>query len=450
MEGVFEIIKTVLFAILGFGILVFIHELGHMLVGLATGIGVETFSIGFGPAIVKFKIKDIDFKLSWIPFGGYCKFKGQDDFGTDQRAAEDDDFYKRPPWARLLAIMAGPVANFILGIILFIIIFLIPTQELANKTIIVNSEYEDKIQLQTGDEIIAINGREIKYSRDIMNAVLTKFEEEITFTVLRNGERVDVNYTPKFSNLEDGVNVLAIGDLPNPVIMKVSENSPAEKVGLKKNDVILKINGQKVNISSSITKIINESDTDEIEIIVKRNNEVLPPITMTPTSDENNPDRKIIGIVPVNITDPKYVKLQRNFGEAIVSGVVESYNTIWTTLKGLGLLFTGRADVVKNVSGPIAIFGIVGTVGAKQSFPDFLRLIAMISVLLGFFNLLPIPAVDGGHIILTLIEMIRRKPLSMKVIQTVQIIGIVIILILFIVVAIKDIFTLPDLLNMFN
>ena len=446
MEAILDIILTIIYALLGFSILVFIHELGHMLVGRAVGIGVEQFSIGFGPAIIKFKIKSILFKLSAIPFGGYCKFKGQEDFGTGQSNAEPDDFYSRPPWARLLAIIAGPVSNILIAIIIFVIIFALPTKELANNTIVVDSQYEEVIELESGDEIIAINGKEVTHSQQIMTTLLNKFEEEITLTVIRDGKQIQVKYTPKFKNLEQNKMEFTIGDTEYPYIARVSEGSPAEKAGIKKGDKILKINDKEINLSSTISEVINKQDKDEVKVTILRNGETKE-LTMTPIKEG---DRKIIGVYPVNIVNPQYNLVKRNLGEAIVRGVEESYNAVWVTIKGLGKLFSGEADIMKNVAGPIGIFTLIGRAGATQPLVDYIRLLGLISVLLGFFNLLPIPAVDGGHIVLTIIEMIRGKPLSMKVIQVVQLIGVVLILTLFVLVAIKDIINLPEMFKMFG
>jgi len=456
MEGFLNVVLTIFWAIVGFGVLVFVHELGHMLIGIATGIKVERFSIGYGPGL-KFKIKGIEFKLSVIPLGGYCKFKGQEDFGTGQSNKEPDDFYSRPTWARLLTVLAGPVFNIIIAIILFTILFLFPTQQLANRTIVVNNT-NSPIELKTGDEIIKINGKEVKYSEDIVKSTLNKFEENIVFTVIRNGEEIEVTYKPKFSTIESGKQEFIIGDSANPVIGYVSEGSPAFNVGLKVGDVILKINDKDILFSSDVSTMINEEDSStpdstkikDIKLTIQRSSGdgiKTEDIYVKPIIENG---KKIIGIAPVNLVNPKFLELKRSFGESFLKALDESYNAVWTTLKGLGMLFSGKAEVLKNVSGPIAIFGMVGTIGAKRDFSQYIYIIAMISILLGFFNLLPIPAVDGGHIILTLIEIIIRKPLSMKVIQTVQIIGVVLILVIFVVVAIKDIIGLPELIKMFG
>ncbi len=446
MQMALDIFLTILYAILGFSILVIIHEMGHMFVGIATGIHVEEFSIGFGPSPIKFRIKGILFRVSVIPFGGYCRFKGQEDFGTGQNDEDPDSFYGRPPWARLLTLLAGPFANILLAIIIFTIIFLFPTEKLAVNTIVVDPQYENDVELLTGDEILEINGKKMDYSEQIMSTLMAKFGEDLKIKVLRDGVEKEVNYTPKYENIESGKMEFIIGDTDHPVIAKVFEDKPAFISGLKEKDKILKINDQELLMSSQISQVINESEVESIKITVERDGKELDFIC-NPIQDG---DRKIIGVYPVNIINPKYVEVNRSLGESFVSGLEESYNAVWTTLKGLGMLFSGRADVGKSVSGPIGIFTLIGRAGATQPFVDFLRLLGLISVLLGFFNLLPIPAVDGGHVVLTLIEMIRRKPLSMKIIQTVQVVGIVLILSLFVVFTIKDIITLPKTFNMFG
>ncbi len=501
MQVVLDVLLTIFWAFIGFSVLVFFHELGHMIVGLKAGIGVEQFSIGMGPALLKFKTnigsktkynqnsEKIDedvpnenneektestydessstenetyketnetgkknekdgvlFKISAIPFGGYCKFKGQEDFGSNQRASEPDDFYSRPAWARLLTVLAGPVANVILGILIFTIFFMVPTQELTMREIVVNNKYADEVPFKTGDKIISINGKEIKYSEQILKTTMNNFEEEIIVTVNRNGEIIKLKYTPSYSKMEQGIQVISIGNSPNPYIRYVAEDSPADKSEIKEGDKIVKVNGKEVSLWTDISEIINDSDKEQVSITILRDNQEKE-ITLTP---ENQDGKRIIGVGLSNIVDPTYESVSRNVGVAFVKGLEETFNSLRNTIKGLGMLFSGRADVAKSVSGPIAIFGIVGTIGASQNFSQYIYLIAMISVLLGFFNLLPIPAVDGGHVILSIVEMIKGKPLRMKTIQVIQTVGVVIILTLFVVVAVKDIINLPDLLKTFG
>lgn len=485
MQVVIDVLLTLFWAILGFGVLVFFHELGHMIVGLKMGIGVEQFSIGMGPALIKIKTnignknkskrnqdntenisKESDnseseeeteqkrkkekngvlFKVSAIPFGGYCKFKGQEDFGNNQSASEPDDFYSRPAWARLLTVLAGPVANVILGILIFTVYFAIPTQELTIREIIVNNNYSDEVPFKTGDEILSINGKKIKYSEQILKTTMNSFEEEITVTVNRNGETMKLKYTPSYSKMEQGIQVISIGNTPHPFVRYVADESPAKKSGVKVGDTITHINGKEVSLWTEVSKIINESNKEKVSITILRNNQEME-LSIVP---EVKDDKKIIGVGLSNINKPTYTYVSRNIGLAFVKGLEESFNSLRNTIKGLGMLFSGRADVAKSVSGPIAIFGIVGTIGASQNFSQYIYLIAMISVLLGFFNLLPIPAVDGGHVILSIAEMIKGKPLRMKTIQVIQTVGVVIILALFVVVAVKDIINLPELIKSFG
>ncbi len=501
MQVVLDVVLTIFWAFIGFSVLVFFHELGHMIVGLKTGIGVEQFSIGMGPALLKFKTNigsktkykkynknsenipiegkeetestydesstteektdeetnetdkekkneknGVLFKISAIPFGGYCKFKGQEDFGNNQSASEPDDFYSRPAWARLLTVLAGPVANVILGILIFTIFFMFPTQELTMREIVVNNKYADEVPFKTGDKIISINGKEIKYSEQILKTTMNNFEEEITVTVNRNGETIRLKYTPSYSKMEQGIQVISIGNASHPVVRYVAEDSPADKSGIKEGDKIVKVNGKEVFLWTEVSEIINAGDKKQISLTILRANQEKE-ITLTP---ENQDGKKIIGVGLSNIINPTYENVSRNVGVAFIKGLEETFNSLRNTVKGLGMLFSGRADVAKSVSGPIAIFGIVGTIGASQNFSQYIYLIAMISVLLGFFNLLPIPAVDGGHVILSIVEMIKGKPLRMKTIQVIQTVGVVIILTLFVVVAVKDIINLPDLLKTFG
>ncbi len=494
-----ETLLTIVYAVVAFGFLVMIHELGHFFGGRLCKIGVEELTIGFGrgPSFVR---KGIKYKIGWIPFGGGCKFKGQADFGKAEIKGDPDEFYNRPVWARLVAVLFGPLANLILASILFT--FLIwfngdsvvkngpieiehpgtvmveegistqltpikskitklfgldelaknnPNDFLLSWTTDLNSKMNEngytspkEIKgLQTGDKIIKVGNQNISSFQDLAESWIDNLGDTVDVQV----ERFD-NYSNQKKLVTLNFNIGSPQQFQKSISQKsseymivhmVGENSPAEKAGFKVGDIILSINNKSILNIEELRSLLKDKNIKEefYNVKVKRNNEI---VVLNVNRQEVVNNNHLLGISPLNYGLDDIIKIEYSFPQSFIKSIEKIGMLIDTTMVGLGKLFTGKLDPREGLSGPIKIFKTVGEVGAKFGFIQFLGIVATISALLGFFNLLPIPAVDGGHILLFLIEIIRRKPFSQKVIYSIQVIGFILIVTLAIVVSINDIY----------
>lgn len=506
-------IFSFVYAIIGLGFLVFVHELGHLLLARMGGIGVEAFSLFFGRAIFSFDWKGINWRIGWIPFGGYCKMKGQEDFGEAEVTADPDDFYNRPAWARFIAVLGGPLFNIILGIVMFIgIAYLMPSDIRPNWTIIVPPQYENEMQLKTGDKIIAVDGKKVDSWNDVEKAIQLDgiHKESQLITVERDGKSMDVTYAfdkeKKIRNREMGFTLpqlVFVGNIATDDMVvdkddkgnEIKKTPPAKDSGMKAGDIILAVDGQLVRNSRELVHRVNSGDSgnlsftvlqtnlkpgfivqsigdkviknhdelkgiifdladgEKVQIKVKTKEKELvvsaekKTISISPIVIKNgDKENRIVGInmyerylpaIFANVTTPDYSIL-----EAASLGLSRAWSMMALSINQFKLLTQLEAETVReNMAGPLKIMAVLKETGSRST-EAYIHLIALLSIFLGIFNLLPIPAVDGGHLVITLFEMVRRKPLSMKVIQRIQLVGVFIVISLAVLVTFNDIYNL--------
>lgn len=329
-------------ALLVLSILIFIHELGHYSAARYFGVYVEVFSIGFGKKIASFKALGTQWQISLIPLGGYVKMKGQDDSDPTSMSDENDSYTTKKPWQRIIILLAGPLANFILAWILFY--------------------------------AIALGGPETL----------------------------------------------------SPVVGEVLQESPAAQAGLQSNDKILAINGEKIDEWSQISEKIQASNS-ELVLAIDRNHTQLF-LNLTPRISESTNvfkekiQKKMVGIAPAGVTH----RLDLGFTETIIYASKQTYETSFLIFQSVQKLLTGVVPA-KEVGGVVSIVKITADATAYGWISLFF-FAALISVNLGVLNLLPIPALDGGHIMFNLYEMIRGKAPSETVITQLTIGGWVLLL----------------------
>ncbi len=502
------VLNILIYAIPGLAFLVIVHELGHLLVARWSGIGVEAFSIFFGRALYKFNWKGIEWRLGWIPFGGYCKMKGQEDFGTADSKGDPDEFYKRPAWARLLAVLAGPFFNIVLGFILFVgITYFFNESIVPNSQIIVDPISQKKLNLQNGDIIKKVDGKEIHNWNELNESLIYGIHKDNqVLTVERNGKSVDVSYNYDIDKRISRDNGFKLPSLVR--VLKVKEKmtvqkgvekveTPAFKAGIKKGNLILAVDNQAITSNSQLIYELNKnpdqkeyqitilplkedvkkiiaidgkkiSDVSQLNALISSSKDKFS-ITYKDSKGTLTKDlpKKMINITPSlierkiaksnKINKYKIIGIQvseqhlpgilnqiqeKNYSvfEAIPRGVEKAYFMLYLAIVQFKIFTQVKPETLQeNVKGPIGIFDMLGKSGAA-GFGPYFSFIAMLSILLGVFNLLPIPAVDGGHVVITLFEMIRRKPLSLKMIQRIQIVGVFIVISLAVLITSNDIY----------
>jgi len=456
----------ILYAILGFTILVFFHEFGHFIMARIFGIKVEEFAIGMGSPILTKKYKGTIYKINIFPIGGYCKLKGQDDFSSKIESFDENSFYGRPPLQRILVAFGGPLFSYLLGFLLLTAIFYYKgdTQTLYTKVSVMPNSL-----LKDGDEIISINQKKINTWQELRLELTSMAKENIKITVKRNGSIVNID------NFVYDINKDIITKYKKsiPIVLSTLKDNPAEKAGILPYSRITSINNMiptdeaklvyainylplPLKVKCEIPKnIIGVITLDIMDIIYKdkiNEREKLYPLIkqvvdykelkIVPDTDN---DKKIIGIYYYfrDFDKEKYIKkIEYTFIESIDKSFSQSFNVISLSLKGVFKIFRGELDAKSNVSGPIKIFKQLGEAGSSGGIFVFLNFTAIISLALAFFNLIPFPALDGGHIFINLFELITRRKPNPKIIGVIQIVGIFILISLLFLVSINDIFGL--------
>lgn len=461
---------TWILGIILLSILVFIHEMGHLLAGLAVGIKAEAFSIGFGPIIFRKEINGIDFRLSAFPFGGYCKFKGEIPEDVDisenvenldtKKESEEDDFLNISPLKRIIVYFAGPFFNYLFAFILLIILVSIPSMiELYSPTVSVfrDGKYMHTKQgmtlayeygIESGDTITEINGNKVESDNDVLKTIneetIQKGASEIIFTLNRNGESINISI-PSVEMLKalSGERALGLYFGDDLIIKNIISGSAAEEAELKIGDKIIAINGISANNIADFRPIVMDNPSQKINITIMRNGEeIIREAIPKPVSSKNIGTYGSLGVefesTPIKIERVEGVSFPKSISEAFK----ESGNYISSYINGLKLLFTGKLSLRENLGGPVRIIQIssqVISVSAEYRLKTILSFTATISLILFLMNLLPLPVVDGGMIIFCFLELIMRKPLDKKVLIKIQTIGAAFLITLAIFITINDI-----------
>ncbi|GAB3217904.1 RIP metalloprotease RseP [Algoriphagus aestuariicola] len=427
--------------LLGLSILVGLHELGHLLTAKMFGMRVEKFSIGFPPKIAGFQWGETEYSIGAIPLGGFVKISGMIDesVDTEQMAGEPQpwEFRSKPAWQRLIVMLGGIIVNVITGILIFFALVYHNGETYYSRDQVVENgivayEYGEEIGLKTGDKILDINGEPYQSITDLTSGSAL-LSENGYYTVERNGETLKVEIPRGFINTfnsEDAFTKFVGLRFPFEV-GEVDPGSSAEKAGIAVGDKILSINGQEIQyfdqMQTSLKDLVNGSAQ-----VVRQQGAKVDTLSIPVTDDAR------IGITVNPLIEP----VRREYGlvEAFKKGTTRAFTVVIVNAKAMGKMFTGEVSA-KNVSGPI---GMAKIYGAEWSWTKFLSITGLISMILAFMNLLPIPALDGGHVMFLLYEMISGRAPSDKFLENAQKVGMVILLALM-VFAIGN-----DILKLFN
>jgi len=434
-------IVNIILGIIGLGIVIVIHETGHFIAAKLFGVSVEVFSIGWGKSIFSWKRKDTEYRISLLPIGGYCRMKGGDllQKAIQEKSStipeEEGSFYSASPLKRAGISFSGSFFNLISAIIIFSLIWWagFSVQSYGNRVVLV-SDYNiesgiypaDTAGLKTGDQIVEIEGREIRNYNDIKEIIATNAGNELETVIIREGQTKQITLVPQ-KDPDTGIGLIGVYAWIDPVIGAVAPDSPAAIAGLKTGDIIIKIND--ADIAHSIDVLSQLSDKPEkISITVERNGGIYTKSLFLSYTEAGDPDLGFI--FHIN----KYPSDKKNLVQAFGQGFSETFSTLRLTVKSIGMLFSG-INVREAVSGPIRLTYYVGAVasqgfetGLKDGFVNMFRFLSLLSVFFFFMNLLPIPALDGGHLVLQLIEGITKKPPKPSIIYRYQVIGFTILI----------------------
>lgn len=423
-----------------FGVLVIIHELGHFLAAKWLGVRVERFSVGFPPRLFGKKIGDTDYCVSAIPIGGYVKMSGMIDesMDTDVTGAEYE-FSSKPVWKRIIIIIAGVTMNFFLAVLVLAILNYtkgertIPFTEIGA---IGKDGIAKKIGFQIGDNIKTINNVPVKTWNGIYDEFINNLNNDILFTVERDGRLTNLIYEKEWFS-EKNAEYLDIAWMPSSQVGNIIEDMPAAKVGLKKGDIIFEINGRSVKNWLEMTRIIRDHPGDSLRIQWTRENEIFSAHIIPASIEETDSTGKTILAGKIGV-EQYYDLIPVSLSKAIINGFTGTINLIGLNVKGLWWVISGTKSAKEVIGGPIMIAKMAGD-AAAAGWDQLWRLIAALSAVLAFINILPIPALDGGHLVLLLLEGITGKPVSTKTKLVIQQVGLAILLTLIVFVLYTDI-----------
>ena len=399
------------------GTLITIHEGGHFLVAKLCKVRVNKFSIGFGPILLRKQKGETEYTLRLLPFGGFCQMEGEEERSDDPNA-----FNNKTVWQRIAIVLAGPIVNIVFALILY---FFIASAANVYVGTVVTSLSEGPLYeagIRSGDRIVSVNGDGVMTQREIENIVTKSKEDQFTFVVERQGEKI--SYPVVIPYEERGFLGVAFSD--SGEVVYIYKNSPGAEAGLLVGDIMKKINDKAVSSAQDALTEIRSNPNSKVTFEVERSGEVISLSGETKSSNER------FFALACNMITP-------GFWRGVPYALDETAYYFSATIEGTFGILTGKNLDNVEVMGPV---GIAGEITSTKAWSDFFYLMSAISLSLGIFNLLPVPALDGGRIVILLIEAVRRKPMKEKVEQGLIMAGFALIILLALFVTAGDLIKL--------
>jgi regulator of sigma E protease len=428
--------KTFWFVIV-LGVLVAFHELGHFLIARWLGVRVLKFSLGFGPKLAGRQVGDTEYLVSAVPLGGYVKLFGEDD--TDAISPEDQrrSFSHQKLWNKMLIVAGGPGFNFLLAYLIFAgwlatgaPLFVPSFKDLTpDVEAIKPGSPAEAAGLKVGDRVLRVNEKDISTRTELFDAVARSNGAALTLDVRRNSQVKTLVVTPSSTTVkEDGKDVafysLGIEETA-PLITAVMNGSPAMAAGFKEGDRVVAIEGQAIHTWTQMTGIVKDSPNRPLRVDVNRDGHIVS-LTVTPALEKTSVNGKPVEIGKIGVSGPGRSLIRAsNPLTAVWHGLEATWGWSELTVVGIYKMIAGEISS-KNIGGPLTIANISGEAGA-QGMGSVLFLIAILSINLGVLNLLPIPILDGGHLLFFAIEAVIRKPLGDRQREIAQQVGLLLL-----------------------
>ena len=424
MTGIFAFLFVI-------GVLVFVHELGHFMAARRIGVRVLTFSLGFGPKLLKFTRGDTEYCVSAIPLGGYVKMAGENP--DDQRTGSEDEFLSKTKWERFQVLIMGPAMNVILAIVVMTFVLYqgaeVPSYETQQPVVgtVVEGSAAERVGIQVGDRIVRVADRAVETWEDVFLAVMPRADQEIE-VVVRNaaGERT-LKVTPD-SQTSFEMGDLGVGPTMRPQIRAVTSGEPADLAGIQVGDVVEELEGDVLS-SDELVERINAHPGESLRLTVRRG-ERRQDILVTPALKGD------IGLIGVSLSPYEVRTIEPGFAEAFQLSLERNYEWSGLIFRTLIGLFTAETSP-KQLVGPVGIAQLSGG-AAEMGLVALLSLMSMISLNLGILNLLPIPVLDGGHIAIMALEGVSRRDFSLRAKERLLLVGFVALMMLMVTVIYND------------
>lgn len=448
---------TIIYFIIVLGILIFIHEFGHFIVAKRAGVRVETFSLGFGPKLLKVKRGETEYCISALPFGGYVKMTGQDDTDPENTAEDDPRSYVNKTFSqRLRIVTAGPAMNVLLALVLMPLVFMIGRMEpryLSQTPVITELEAGSPAEvkgLRKGERLVAIDDQPVSDWKEALDLILLNPDQDVTLTLSEEDSIRQVtlhlgthpNTKVGYLGVEPG---LFIGN--DPVIDQVISGGPAARAGLQTGDRILSLNGRPIKTWTQMAETVHASEGASLEVALSRNGQMLQ-VTLSPEQDRASQRWRIGVSQKLTLSNEDWVLHRYPFFGAIREGMQETWRLTGMTLGVLGRLVTFQLSY-KSLGGPVRI-AQASAEAAESGLSGFLFFLAFLSLQLGILNILPIPVLDGGHALFLVIEGIRKKPVSLKVRVIAQNAGVLLLFSLLLLITWNDLDSIFGFANLFE
>jgi regulator of sigma E protease len=446
-----------MYSLLGFlitiGVLVTFHELGHYAVARWCGVKVLRFSIGFGPVLAarRYGRDQTEWALSAVPLGGYVRMLDERDRRDDEGPVAEGDlpraFNRQSVWKRIAIVAAGPLANLLLAVVLLAAMFMtgVPGYQPVLSQPVAGTPAA-AAGLWSMDRIVAVDGRSVAVWQDVNRLLLgADVTATTTLTVERDGQslRLPLALAVMAKDDGDGRQLERLGLRPylgSPLIREVAADSPAAAAGLQPGDRIRAVDGATLDTPSAMTERFNQAAGMTVELTVMRHGAVLTlPVTPRQETDKSGKTVGRIGVVMMGdpeVAERYRVTVRHGAVEALALGVVRTWDLTALTFKMIGRMIAGHASL-KNLSGPLTIADFAGQ-SIQAGFQQFMTYLVLISIGLGVLNLLPVPLLDGGHLLYYLAEIIRGRPLPERVIEIGQRIGLALIVFLIALALLND------------
>ena len=441
-----SILISLISIIILLGVIIGIHELGHFLAARKFNVHVIRFKIGFGKTLVsRFDKRGTEFSIGLLPLGGYVQMLGEDNpiQGKDSdldNYSEEISYPQASLGARAIITAAGPIANFVLAVIAYFLIFMIGVKDLVP---IVGAVNDDSLAMQAGievgDRIVSIDNKEVVSLKDLNTLLALRIGETGSILVNYKKPNSDLKYSESV-NIEDWLSseldqsiISSFGILPfiPPIVSSVQDGSPAHKSGIESGDQIIRVGDNVIRTWYELVEEISSIPDKETSLTIKRNGTSFSvPASIGSVQDELGMKIGRIGIARISsneeIPDEFLVITKKGPMESFALGIKETYNFTVLILDSIGKMITGSISA-ENIGGPIQIAVLSGS-AAKAGLVSFISMIALLSINLGLINLLPVPILDGGQLVLIAAEKIKGSPLSEGFVEFAYRIGLLLVI----------------------